>query len=291
MLPATVSARIVLSSLISTWVLGLLHVSAQEAKIFGSFAQARSVSMDPQANILVADAGANKIQRFNPDGELVTEIGGYGWGQLEFDQPYDVCASTGLDIFVADYGNHRIQRFNRKLEYVATLYTRDANDERQRFGYPGGVAVTRFGDLLLCDRENHRILKVSEFNRIERSIGGIDAGKGRVVDPRQVEVGLRDNIYVLERRRIVVFDNFGNYIRTIGSDTLHAASGFTVYESSIFVADSLRVLEIGFEGRVLNALPVSEIVPLGVPQECVDVAASASRLVVLFPHNAVILSR
>jgi len=269
----------------------MFSLTAQEPHVFGNFTQARSVSIDPQGNIYVADAGANKIQKYDPDGNFITEIGGYGWGQLEFDQPYDVCASTGLDIFVADYGNHRIQRFNRKLEYVATLYTRDASDELQRFGYPGGVTVTRFGDLLLCDRENHRILKVSEFNRVERSIGGIDAGKGRLVDPRQVEVGLEDNIYVLERGRIVVFDNFGNYIRIIGSDTLHAASGFAVYQSTIFVADSNNVLEFSLEGHVQNAIPVSDILPLEVPRECVDVAASASRIVVVFPHVGIIISR
>lgn len=270
---------------------GLSSIEAQELQTFGSFIEAHGISIDPQGNIFIADVGVHKIQKYDSKGKLTSEIGGYGWGQLEFDQPYDVCASSGLDVFVADYGNHRIQRFNRKLEYLATLYTREASDELQRFGYPGGVAITRFGDLLLCDRENHRVLKVSQFNRVERLIGGIDAGKGRLVDPLQIEVGANDNIYVLERNRIVVFDNFGNYVRTIGRDTLRAASGFAVYQSSIFAADSNKVLDLSLDGRIVNVTMCSEILPDGSTQECIDVAADASRVVVLFRHRAVILSQ
>lgn len=267
------------------------HFERQEIQSFGNFIRARSISVDPQGNIFIADAGAHKIQKFDPEKNLLAEIGGYGWGSLEFDQPYDVCASNGLDVFVADYGNHRIQRFDRKLEYIATLYTRENNDEFQRFGYPVGVNVNRFGDLFICETENRRVLKVSRFNRVVRSIGGIDAGKGRLFDPRQIEVDANDNIYVLEHNRIVAFDNFGNYVRTIGENLFRTATGFTLYQSSIYVADSSRVLELNLDGRFLNTINCSDIVSHPSEQECVDVAANASNLIVLFRHTAVVLTR
>lgn len=264
---------------------------AQDSRIFGDFVQAGSVSLDPQGDVYITDTGANKIQKFSPEGKLITEIGGYGWGQLEFDQPYEVCATNGLDVFVADYGNHRIQRFNRKLEYIATLYKRDHSDEIQRFGYPTGVTVNRFGDLFLSDGENQRLLRVSGFERVVRSVGGVDAGKGRLREPKQVEVDAKDNVYVLEHNRIVVFDNFGNYLQIIGQDTLRTASGFTIHGSSIFVIDRGLLLEFTLEGKLGDATPCSSIASESRDQECVDIAADDSRRIVLFHRFAVIVQR
>lgn len=279
-----------LSLFVSSLLAHSTRAGAQEGLTFGTFANARSISVDPQGNIVVADIGANKVQKLDGAGKPVAEIGGYGWGELEFDQPYDACASNGLDIFVADYGNHRVQRYNRKLEYIATLYTRESPDESQRFGYPAGVAINRFGDLLLCDRENHRVLKISGFSRVVRSVGGIDAGKGRLVDPKQVEVGSGDNIYVLEDNRIVVFDNFGNYLHTIGRDTLRAASGFGMDQTAIFVIDRGALLRFDLGGRLVESRACTEFVKDG-SQECVDVAVDPSRIIVLFRGMAVAIAR
>jgi DNA-binding beta-propeller fold protein YncE len=266
------------TSKLSSFIIFLLFLSescfAQE--VFGNFTQAQGVSLDPQGNIYVADAGANAVKKFDSEGNLVAEIGGYGWGQLEFDQPYAVCATNGLDVFVADYGNHRIQRYNRKLEYIGTLYTRESQNELQRFGYPKGLALNRFGDLYVCDTENKRVLKISGFNRVMISMGGVDAGKGRLVEPLDVEVDLRDNVYVLERNRIVVFDHFGNYVRTLGADTLRAAMGFGIARSPV-VVDRGAVLEFTLDGKLTGVTPCSDLASDG-GEDCVDIAIDDTRL-------------
>lgn len=278
-------------------VCGLL-CSAQNLRVFGDFSRAHAVCLDPQGNVYVADGGTNTILKFDGEGKLLASIGGYGWGQLEFDQPYDVCATNGLDVFVADYGNHRIQRYNRKLEYIGTLYTRESSNELQRFGYPKGIAINRFGDLFVCDTENRRVLKISGFTRVVSSIGGIDAGKGRLVDPKALDVDSQDNLYVLETNRIVVFDNFGNYLRTLGTDKLRSASGFCVAQPSVFVAQEDTVLEFTLEGTIGEAIPCSDYVRALVSSDadidrgdCVDVAADQSRLIVVFGRFAVIAPR
>jgi DNA-binding beta-propeller fold protein YncE len=263
---------------------------AAELRSFGSFGYASSVALEPGGEIIATDREGNRVYKFNSEGKPLSDIGGYGWGQLEFDQPYGV-ATNGLDVFVADNGNHRVQRFNRKLEYISTLFTRDNSDESQRFGYPVAVAVNRFGDLLVCERENNRVLKISGFQRVTRSIGGIDAGKGRLNDPLQVEIGPNDETYVLEKTRIVVFDHFGNYLRTVGRGMLRSASGLGVFRSSVFVADSNRVIELTTDGKFLQEMEVSSIIIDQPTSPCVDVAADAGRLVVLFPRFGIIVPR
>lgn len=271
---------------------------AQEFQVFGNFVQAGSISLDPQGNAYVTDVGANSVLKFDSGGKLTASLGGYGWGQLEFDQPSGVCATNGLDIFVADYGNHRIQRYNRKLEYIATLYTRESSNELQRFGYPKGIALNRFGDLFVCDTENRRVLKISGFSRVVSSVGGIDAGKGRLVDPREVEVDVQDNVYVLEKNRIVVFDNFGNYLRVFGTDHLRSATGFCISHSSAFVTQEDTILEFTLQGKLVKTTACSDYTRGAISPEhgtdrgvCVDVGADRSRVVMVFPRFAIAAPR
>ncbi|MGB9591123.1 MAG: hypothetical protein ACPL1K_01245, partial [Candidatus Kryptoniota bacterium] len=82
---------------------------------FGKFSNPKGISIDPDGNIYIADTGNNLLKRYNLKGEETGEVGGYGWGNFQFDQPYDVCATNGVEIYVADYNNDRIQRFDRTL--------------------------------------------------------------------------------------------------------------------------------------------------------------------------------
>lgn len=264
---------------------------SQSFRSFGSFVQARSVSLDPQGNVYVADAGSNAVVKFDGEGKRIAEIGGYGWGQLEFDKPYGVSAANGLDVFVADYGNHRVQRYNRKLEYIATLSTRTSETALHRFGYPTAVATNRFGDLLVCDAENRRVLRFAGFQRVTSSFGGIDAGKGRLFNPIDIEVGDNDNVYVLEPRRVVVFDNFGNYVQTLGADTLRAASGFTLHRSSLYIIDGGSLVELQLTGKVVRVASCSAVLIEPTDQSCVDVAVRDETIYLLFSHFLAMIRR
>lgn len=221
---------------------------------FGNFSNPRGISIAPTGLVYVVDTGNNKVKVYSATGDSVREIGGYGWGQLEFDRPYDVAAGAGLNFYVADYGNHRIQRFDKDLNYISTLYTRDNEDPTQRFGYPTSAAVSRLGDLFLLDNENIRVVKVNTFSTIERRFGGIDAGKGRLKNPRQLGVTGRDLVCVLDEQRIVVFDNFGNYVRTIGQGVLDGARGMTADRDTIYVANDMEILLFTSEGKLLDVL-------------------------------------
>jgi DNA-binding beta-propeller fold protein YncE len=182
---------------------------------FGRFAGAADLDYDVAGNIYVVDRVGNMLVKFSPRGDSVRAVSGFGRGQLQFDSPAGVCARRGNDIYVADYNNHRVQRFNRMLDYITTISTRDDPDERKRFGYPRDVAVTRQGDLMIVDGENRRILKIDAFGKVERAFGDLNAGAGRLVDPSQIEVDDEDNVYVLDRDRILQFDPFGSFVRDV----------------------------------------------------------------------------
>ncbi len=187
-------------------------------------ATAVSFDVDINGSYVVADATRNTLRLYGKDGSLLAETGGSGWGDGQFDKPSGVWARNGIDVFIADYGNHRVQRFDRKLAFISSYSTRERANTDERFGYPTDVAVSRLGDLFICDTENSRILKLAGVGKIERTFGGYDAGKGRLRNPQAISIGPGDRLYVRDGRRIVVFDNFGNYLRTVTDDAVFSSA-------------------------------------------------------------------
>ncbi|MBI5214511.1 MAG: NHL repeat-containing protein [Ignavibacteriae bacterium] len=204
------------------------------------FQDAVASTVDPSGNIFVLDKGTSEVCKFSPEGKLIHKIGGQGWSNDSFDEPSDIFTSNGLDIYVADYGNHRIQRFDRNLNYVSTLSLRDEENQNRRFGYPASVAVDRFGALYIIDGENIRIIKL-KGDEVERTFGGIDAGKGRLQNPRKMRISDDDKVYVLDGNAIVVFDIFGNYVLTYPENMFAQLQAIGLCEENLVVVDSCRL--------------------------------------------------
>lgn len=206
----------------------------------GRFTAVSGFDYDLEGNLYVVDRETSALVKYSPDGDSLMAVGGRGNDQLQFDVPVAVFARRGTDIYVADHVNHRVQRFDHNLDYVSTLYTRDNSDERERFGYPRDVAVTRQGDVLVVDGENRRVLKFDAFGAVDRSIGDIGNGMGRLVDPVAVEVDGRDYVYVLDGRRIAVFDAFGSYLTDVGLPLDNAPISFSIDGDTLIAADSVE---------------------------------------------------
>jgi len=186
---------------------------------------------------------------------------------------------NGIDLYVADYGNHRVQRFDRNLNYVSTLFTRDDPDPMKRFGYPSGVALSRLGELFILDGENVRVLKVNRANVVERTFGGIDAGRGRLRAPSDIVVGPGDRVYVVDRGRVVVFDTFGNYVRELMPLDEGGEARIAVDERGVVVLQGGTVSCFDREDRMVRAAESGGMLPSRAA--AVDVALHAGRLYVL----------
>ncbi|MDB5032934.1 MAG: hypothetical protein JWQ98_175 [Chlorobi bacterium] len=206
----------------------------------GRFAGASDIDYDIQGNLYVADRLGNAIVKYSPAGDSIRAVSGFGSGNEQFDTPVALCARRGNDIYVADYNNHRIQRFNRTLDYITTIYTRDNQDERKRFGYPRDIAISRQGDLLVVDGENRRIVRINASGQGVGAFGDINAGAGRLLDPSSIEVDDEDNIYVLDRGRIVEFDPFGSFMREIPHRPASRDIAISIDRDTLTVIDSVE---------------------------------------------------
>ncbi|MBM2840890.1 MAG: hypothetical protein HW412_1418, partial [Bacteroidetes bacterium] len=218
------------------------------------------IDVDIYVNIYILNPDRNTLKLFTRGPTPAREIGGAGWENDQLDRPAGIWARNGIDVFVADYGNHRIQRFDRNLNYVSTLRTRENPNPDERFGYPTDVALSRLGDLFICDTENSRIVKVNRFTLLERTFGGFGAGRGRLYSPAQVECGPQDHVYVVDGARILVFDNFGNFLRDLLAGALHPPLSLYASTAGIMVIDSATVFCFDKDERPVCSLPVVETV-------------------------------
>jgi hypothetical protein len=86
----------------------------------GSFSYPLSFDAGPDGRMFVLDAGNQRIQAFDADGQYITHWGSLGADDGQFDfgegqRPEDFWGSLIVDgvgfIYVADVGNKRIQKF------------------------------------------------------------------------------------------------------------------------------------------------------------------------------------
>jgi hypothetical protein len=234
----------------------IAEISAQATSTIAG----QGIDIDIYGNIYVLNPDRNTLKLLSKDRVLVREIGGAGWKNDQFDRPTGIWARNGIDVFVADYGNHRIQRFDRKLNYISTLFTRENPNPDERFGYPSDVALSRLGDLFICDTENSRIVKVNRFSQVERTFGGFGAGQGRLYSPTKVECGPQDHVYVVDGARVLVFDNFGNFLRDLVAGAIRSPVSLYANTAGIMVIDSVTVFCFDKEERSVCSLPATETV-------------------------------
>jgi hypothetical protein len=256
-----------------TWRLSLIAES-------GGFRELVSVSIDPGGNVYVADRETNLVHKLNRQGFIEQSVGGYGWGNNEFDRPAAVWAENGIDVFVADYGNHRIQRYDRRLSYVGTLETRNTGFEIEQFGYPVGVTMSRQGDLFVLDEENLRIVSFGGLDRHRRTFGGIEAGRFRLGNPSKIAVYGDDLIAVRDGNRLLFFDQFGNPFREFSPEFLGPYKDFTVVDDYIFVLreDAIDV----YRGELRRPIERIGLYPyFADPSELSGISAAGNRIVLL----------
>jgi DNA-binding beta-propeller fold protein YncE len=173
--------------------------------------EANDFSVNENKNfIFLTSSETNEVIKINLNGEVQKTIGGFGWGEGQFDFPSSI-VSTAIEVYVSDFNNHRIQRFDYNLNFVSTL----TSSEQIKFEYPKSISLSTKGDLYILDSRNKRILKINGFNRLERVFGNYESGKTILINPEKIKVDNSQNLFVLDENNFHIFDQFGNYLKTI----------------------------------------------------------------------------
>ncbi|MDP6667241.1 MAG: peptidyl-alpha-hydroxyglycine alpha-amidating lyase family protein [Dehalococcoidia bacterium] len=125
------------------------------------FSRPHAITIDHEQNIWLVDDTGHQIHKMTESGEYVMTIGTGEPAEVQsgemFNKPTDVAISrkTG-DIFISDgYGNSRVHRLDAEGNHVTSWGTSGTDDGE--FNLPHNLALIDDEEVIVCDRESHRV--------------------------------------------------------------------------------------------------------------------------------------
>ncbi|MCX8056848.1 MAG: NHL repeat-containing protein [Ignavibacteria bacterium] len=206
-------------------------------------------------SIFLTSAGTNEILKIDLNGKVQKKIGGFGWNYGQFDFPASI-VSTAIDIYVADYNNHRIQRFDHNLNFISSLQSSD----KLNFEFPISISLSNKGDLYILDSRNKRVLKINAFNRVERTFGNYESGNVILSNPTVLKIDKKQVIYILDETKIFLFDEYGNYLKTISIPDTIKEKVIDLFPdiSTLFLLTSKNVYKLTDEVQKINFSEIND---------------------------------
>jgi tripartite motif-containing protein 71 len=199
------------------------------------------LAVNSRGELYIADGGNNRIIKLDRQGQPVRDLGGFGEGYGRFQQPADLVMDRDLNLYVLDTGNRRVVRLDANLGFVDAVTPEDApNELMSNLGKLSGVAVLSFGEIVVADDDNSRLIRLDNAGRFSRYIGDFGYGAGALLNPQGIGLDREGRIYVADggNGRIAVYDTYGNFIGGIGRETLKRPTTVTVgYDGLIWVGD------------------------------------------------------
>ncbi|MEM7252764.1 MAG: peptidyl-alpha-hydroxyglycine alpha-amidating lyase family protein [Pseudomonadota bacterium] len=116
------------------------------------------ITIDSADRVWLVDRDAHQVIAFTPGGDRIFSLGQRGEPRegAPFNHPTSVAVADDGQIYVADgYGNTRVHHFNPDGELIRSWGT--AGSGPGEFSTPHGVMVSQCDEVLVIDRENHRV--------------------------------------------------------------------------------------------------------------------------------------
>ena len=177
----------------------------------GEFDSPLGMCIDGNGNILVADTGNGRIEKFSPTGTFLSVIASKGSGHGQLGEPNGIAVDRSGNIYVAEVAsNHRVQKLAPDGTFIAEWKGPDAG-----FYGPRRIAIGPDDSVYVLDQGRTRIVKFSPDGHVLSSWGSKGSGDGQFNDPTSVAVdSTSGKVYVADpvNKRIQVFDQNGKFL-------------------------------------------------------------------------------
>lgn len=193
----------------------------------GQFSQLWGVAVDDNGNVYVADQNNNRIEKFDNNGQFLSEFGTAGSSPGQFLTPTSITIESNNTIYVTDTINGRVQKFDMSGNYIAQFGSKGSGNGQ--FMQPISLSLDRSGNLYVADFGyqvgNFRIAKwdgqgkyIRHFGSHGDADGQFDIGPSALVVNQELE-----QIYVVDEQhaRVQRFDLNGEYLGQFGSGELN----------------------------------------------------------------------
>lgn len=190
----------------------------------GQFWKITALSVSDNGYVYVVDQGESifgyppRIQKFDGDGNFITQWGSYGSGEGQFIDPQGIAIDNKDNVYVLDFSNSRIQKFDGEGSFIAQ-WGSEGSGEGQ-FEGPRDIDVDSMGNVYVVDTGNNRIQKFKNNGTFITQWGSQGSGKREFNNPEGIEIDHLGNVYIADgdNHRIQVIDNSGVFITQWGSE-------------------------------------------------------------------------
>ena len=177
----------------------------------GEFDLPSGMCIDGNGNVLVADTGNGRIEKFSPTGDFLSVIASKGSGHGQLGEPNGIAVDHSGNIYVAEVAsNHRVQKLAPDGTFIAEWKGPDVG-----FYGPRKIAIGPDDSVYVVDQGRARMVKLSPDGRLLTVWGSKGSGDGQFDDHTSVAVDPTTNtVYVADPRnkRIQVFDSNGKFL-------------------------------------------------------------------------------
>jgi DNA-binding beta-propeller fold protein YncE len=176
----------------------------------GQFDSPTGIAVDRSGDVLVADTGNGRIEKFSPDGAFLSAIGIKGTGYEQLGAPNGIAIDRTGNTYAADASRHRVE----KLAPDGTVIDEWKGPDPGFYG-PRRIAIGPDNSVYVVDQGRTRIVKFGPDGRVLTVWGSKGNGDGQFDDHTSVTVDPKTNkVYVADpiNRRIQIFDSNGRFI-------------------------------------------------------------------------------
>lgn len=180
-----------------------VQVWGSQGKGGGQFQDPRGIAVDEAGNVYVADSGNHRVQKFDSNGQFITQWGSQGIEIGQFQEPWGIAVDAAGNVYVADTWNHRIQKLNAEGDvllqwggYAATGGA--AVGEEGFFWGPRDIAIDAAGNVYVSDTGNKRVQVFSPDGDFLDQWGGFGVEDGQMDEPVGLATDEEGNIYLAD---------------------------------------------------------------------------------------------
>jgi DNA-binding beta-propeller fold protein YncE len=189
----------------------------------GTFYEPWGIAVDSNGFVYVTDTWNHRIQKFGPNGEIITMWGIFGQAETPdaFWGPRGLAIDSKNQLYVTDTGNKRVVVFNSDGTPITSFGTYGL--EPGQLDEPVGIGVDADGNVYVADTWNQRIQVFSpELDGItytEMNMWDVSAWYGQSLENKPfLGVDGDGSVFITdpEMFRVIQFTQSGEFIRTWG---------------------------------------------------------------------------
>lgn len=179
----------------------------------GQLQAPRGIAFATDGSMYVADSRNNRVQQFNPEGQLIRAWGSYANAADgdapggTFYEPWGIAVGPDGSVYVTDTWNHRIQKFSPEGEFITMWGYFGQGEAPDAFWGPRDIAFDSQGLMYVTDTGNKRIVVFDENGTFVSQFGVPGFDPGQFDEQVGIAINSKDEIFIADtwNQRIQVF--------------------------------------------------------------------------------------